>query len=855
MQAARLILAAILSFGSHIALAQPNELPVPKPTEPPKLDAYGDPLPPGALARFGTVRWRHDAKAVAFLDNKTIVSVGSSIRFWDAMTGRLIREHRHEKMTQTMCATICADGKHAVSRNADGYYRVWDLGIGQMIGEFKGAFDTIRGRDDLEMPFSVDSDGTRFAVSEWNLNSGSVLGRVTIYSSNAKTVPIVLPGHMSISTVISSDGSRVANAVSPGPANADPALEILDAANGEQICSHTIEVGGSVQLAFMPDGKALATVGKKNFGLRSTDGKVIWSLPSDAESLSIVCLTSNRLVLLATKKEARSCEIRVVDAASGMLLQHWPAPRRVEAAAVSPDGERLVIASAGRLRVVDLSNGREIVAAPGHSYGVRTTVVSPDGRFVASADKSDVLLWDTETGQIVKRLEGHSEGCQAIAMSTDGKLLAHSFSDVCVSILQVATGRRIFKPAEFDEPVWAMHFLADNERLAMCTWAGDLNDGGRIVVCHCPSGKVVHELSMSGPAVPTGLVRSSDGRLLGIYARFGFDGTRANKVIVASMDVWDIPSGRIVRHVGGYSAGWVRTTISCDFRTLAARGDDDAIHLWELSTGQPRLTINEPQKLSDQANWGRPFAFSPDGLMIAAVSNRNSGVDLWDLPSGKRIGSLPGDNSPISTLDFTPNGRRLLTGSDDSTILAWDTTRPELRSRPLRRNLTDDDLARHWDRLRNANAEEAYRSKWALAGDPKKTVAFLQRRLPSTPPIPIERIKSWIVDLDSNEYSARDQAQSELMNHFDQSEGFLRQALAGTISGEARNRINRIIDASFAAIPEPDQLRDLRAVEVLEQIGTPEARDLLRRLGSGEVPTRVSRDAAESLKRLESRPR
>jgi hypothetical protein len=161
----------------------------------------------------------------------------------------------------------------------------------------------------------------------------------------------------------------------------------------------------------------------------------------------------------------------------------------------------------------------------------------------------------------------------------------------------------------------------------------------------------------------------------------------------------------------------------------------------------------------------------------------------------------------------------------------------------------------HWGRLRNGKADEAYRSKWALVGDPKKTVAFLRTRLPSTPAVPAARINAWVADLDANQSSVREMAQRQLQDHFDQAEGPLREDLAKTTSAEVRNRINHILDANLVAIPGPDLLRDLRANEVLEQIGTPEARDLLRRLSASEVPTRSSRDAAESLKRLEAKPR
>src|SRR5262245_23371655 len=61
------------------------------------VDLYGDPLPPGAVARLGTVRFRRTTpyfvKGLAFLDNDTIVTAsGREVQLWEATTGRLKRE-------------------------------------------------------------------------------------------------------------------------------------------------------------------------------------------------------------------------------------------------------------------------------------------------------------------------------------------------------------------------------------------------------------------------------------------------------------------------------------------------------------------------------------------------------------------------------------------------------------------------------------------------------------------------------------------------------------------------------------------------------------------------------------------
>src|ERR1700720_4941962 len=73
-----------------VLLARPTR------AEPPRPDDHGDPLPPGAVARLGTVRLRHvvrdgsGAACVAFSpDGKTLVSGGDvGLRAWDVATGK-----------------------------------------------------------------------------------------------------------------------------------------------------------------------------------------------------------------------------------------------------------------------------------------------------------------------------------------------------------------------------------------------------------------------------------------------------------------------------------------------------------------------------------------------------------------------------------------------------------------------------------------------------------------------------------------------------------------------------------------------------------------------------------------------
>src|SRR5262245_37825319 len=66
--------------------------------KPGRTDLYGDPLPPGAVARLGTVRLRHlDASTLGFSrDGKRLISCSGwgSVRVWDAASGKLIEKKR-----------------------------------------------------------------------------------------------------------------------------------------------------------------------------------------------------------------------------------------------------------------------------------------------------------------------------------------------------------------------------------------------------------------------------------------------------------------------------------------------------------------------------------------------------------------------------------------------------------------------------------------------------------------------------------------------------------------------------------------------------------------------------------------
>ena len=81
----------------------------------------------------------------------------------------------------------------------------------------------------------------------------------------------------------------------------------------------------------------------------------------------------------------------------------------------------------------------------------------------------------------------------------------------------------------------------------------------------------------------------------------------------------------------------------------------------------------------------------------------------------------------------------------------------------------------------------------------------------------------------------------------------LRAILVGQPSAELRRRVEELLRKLDGPMLASRRLRDLRAVELLERIGTAEARQVLERTAKGTVEARLTREAKASLERLAKR--
>ncbi|HEV3084340.1 MAG TPA: sigma-70 family RNA polymerase sigma factor [Gemmataceae bacterium] len=814
------------------------------------FDAHGDPLPDDAIARLGTLRFR-DADGVSDLaftpDSKFLYSAGTNgARVWDPTTGQQLRRIPDKRIGPGAQACI----SHAAGRIAIGGGHgplggvVIEIASGKAICYFGKA-------NNISYPASFAPDGKSLAVTYIDDDTidvidvdsrgkGRLLHRLQSRVNRRNYV-------LSQPVVFAPDGKSL---ICSGP---NGTIEFVDLATQKSIRSLPGNPGGIACLALSPNGRQL--VFSRTINLRLPGGQRCNFVDNHPHLLDLQTGKELRRIIIPTtkttwKEDGRALgphvltfspdgktlltgglrgEVQLFDLATGKEIRRLADQgSSVSALAYSPDGKTIAIADAGKcIRVCDAATGHDLVKPAGHHDEILAVAAAPDGRRIITVGKDGAIYtWDGITGREVLRLTAGPNIPKGVAYAADAQVLGCISSDDLLHFWNLESGRELFLPRACK---------TSRPRLTVSP------NGKRMT--YIDAAKIVHVLD--GPTGTELLRLSGPEREIMAFA-FAPD---SQTLLAWSQDqnlyLWDTTTGK--RQQRPCPGPCMEVSFSPDGRYLAMADSENRIFIVDAANGKEVRHITRQRPDSNGDIWG--LAFSPDGKSLAWSSPGDSTIFMGEVASGKLRHRFVGHRCGIMSLAFTDDGKKLVSGSDDTTALVWDLSG---RSRVnAERRFTASEMDSLWADLAADDAVCAYAAIRALAAAAAQSVPYLQQHLSPAAPVDTRRIVQLILDLDDKQFVVRQNATWELEELGDSAQPAMQKALAGKTSLEVNQRLNELLNR--LRDPSRDLLRALRAIEALELADTIEGRKFLTVLSRGAAEARLTRDAKEALERLKRR--
>jgi RNA polymerase sigma factor (sigma-70 family) len=844
----------------------------------PQLDRFGDPLPSGAVRRFGTLRFRSDywIHDLAFTpDSKQLIAGTAALPLTviDAATGRRLRIIGQSTGGNHYAFALSPDGKR-VSSCVTG--ALWDFQTGELIRVLNedgaGQWASVAFSPDGQVVAATREFQAEILIVQ--TSTGKQLARRIFKPGRG------WPPQYSLDAVaFSPDGKYLAaqfiewSEIKNGVEGKIKQIWLLDAAKGSLVRAIGSDEDAIHSFAFQPGTGRLATIGK--------DGAIrFWDVNTGNEVHRIAAVRKEEdrgilrflaggqqfAVSASTRRKNGSpgtAFLTILDVKDGKELRRIKLGNSTWPIALSPDGRTVATAKfqgESCVRVWDVETGTERLADAGHRAPA-TLALSADGQtLISRGGEGRVIHWDLQTGIGQDRTDNSKkEDGQPYRTAEAWSLCGPRWQLVLhpkMSEMEVRSrdGSKMLRKVKWPTAnMWGALLSPDGTQLAI-----PLHDDNKNSVLLWDPERENQPRKLAGPPANyhyQKLLFSHDGKRLLIGL-----GTH-NPSPPNALWMWDVETARVV-HKLPMRFSPDHLILSSDDRILitGSSWEDPAVHVWDLETGKERARLTDPllpplaPGKYEMDRYVAGLCLSADERFLAVVTNRgnSSGISVWEIATWKTVKAFlwnPVQYRPHALI-FSSDNRSLFVANGDSTILEWDVSDHVANGRrqPAGETRNRDRLNVLWRTLIET-PNQAYPAVWEMLDHRAESVPYLFDRVSPAKPIDERRARRLLGQLNSESFAEREEASRLLLALGEQMLPVLREALQDKPSLETKKRIEVLIE-SLSHVPSPEQLRLLRALAVLEWSNRPEAVEHLRRLAAGASSARLTEAAKAVTRRL-----
>jgi WD40 repeat protein len=651
-----------------------------------RTDLYGDALPAGAVGRLGTVRFRRSPNGsfgplgMSFLpDGKGLVTGDmQDVKVFEVPSGKLLHDLRATAYIRGFA--LSPRGKEfAVSVSlpdepGQNEIQVKALPSGEVIRKFP---HNTQGRE--QFVFSHDSQ-LLFSLSKSSSERDSIL-RIEEISTGKELAQRRFPTTDESPGIALSQDSKYL-AINFGVNARQLFLWKWQDDEPRQLEADLPGRGLDV-IRFSPDGKLLAGVQFAGalYVWQVSGGRLLFHKECEVEPYYFVAKAAftpdGKTLAVALRHRGQSRgKVQVLDPQTGKSQGFVETLNEPHGLAFSADSRLLAVADGNAIRLWDMAPRTELTShLEGHRSLPSAIVVSATGILATTGDSS-VRVWDAVNSK-QHRIFELTDWVRAIDLSPDGKQLAGSCFDDALHIWDMGNGREIYRLAGHGRvgSGRTLGFHADGQSLL--SWGDDFY----LRQWDMKTGKARLEYAIRPHGIDLG--EDDDGRADRMMMHHDHADAMApdGKTFVLKIDghvhLFETKTGKETAR-WATDKRWGSMTVSPNSKLLLlshwgdSRAGKHPVSVFDLHSGQTLLELTLPGSV------GGPVAYSPDGRTFAtSVEGEPREILIVEAASGKVRSTIRGVAARVWSLAYFPDGRRLASGLNDTTVVIWDLTAPE----------------------------------------------------------------------------------------------------------------------------------------------------------------------------------